>query len=732
VLKRWADSDAVQVTLLAGMVLVGEWDVIAGPNILSADTATAFYPWFAFLGDSLRSGRVPAWNPHQFSGTPFAADPESGWMYLPAMLMFGLFSLPIAAKGFIVLQALLAALFTYTLARTLGALAVAATFAGATYALSGFLFGHGLCCFAYASVAVWLPLIVLGAERAMRSSGLLHRLTWWSIAGLGLSQEFAAWLGQGTYYAVLLLGAYLLYGARLRGLLHGAGILAFAVALGAAGLLPRVEYNALSNLPGGYPNSDVNQPVSLLDWGFVRDWNVILLTPSFYYAGITACILALAAPLLVGRNAVASLFWALGLVVLIVSRLEPTPLHALLSVLPSYERLTSRSPERALIVVYLVVCVLAAMTLTALPRRRVPLTLVLLAVALVDVNVANRVLLAQAQRGEAAYQLQRVDLDRYFELPASLQFLQSQDGMFRYFGYAQHIYGGAMPYTLRWMEPRFQALGVNNLGLRAELLDIQGYNPVHLARYADFVDAVNGQEQNYHHSDVLGEGVNSALLDLLNVRYVIVPAVTASDEVAPRLLRSYTPVYEDGQVRIFQNPHAFGQYWIVHDAVQVPRGEALGALQSGAVDPRRTAVLEVAAPALASAARPQADRVSQLAYEANRIAVLTETSASGLLVLSEIYYPAWRAYVDGRSVDTYVADHTLRAVPIPAGSHAVELRYESATLQVGVVITVSAFVLFLALMLAAVANARRPLQSLWDWSRRTRTARKREPQLTAR
>jgi Bacterial membrane protein YfhO len=718
VLTHGRHADLLHVALLVGIVLASDWDVVAGSNILAMDTATAFYPWFAFLGKSLRSGTVPAWNPHQFAGTPFAADPESGWMYLPAMLMFSLFSLSIAAKGFMVLQALLAALFTYGLARTLRATPIAATFAGATYALSGFLFGHGLCCFAYASVAVWLPLILLGAERAIRSSNWLHRLTWWGAAGLGLSQVFAAWLGQGVYYAVLLLGAYLAYRVALLQcrawaklgwlLVHGGGVLGLALALGAAALLPRLEYNALSNLPGGYPRADVNQTVSLLDWGFIRDWNVILLTPSFYYAGITACVLAVVAPLVARRRLGVTLFWVLGLVVLIVSRLEPTPLHTLLSVLPNYERLTSRSPERVLIVLYLPVCVLAALTLTALPRMRLRVAWLLLGLALVDVNVANRIVFAQAQRGAAAYDLQRVDLDRYFELPPSLQFLKSRDGTYRYFGYAQHMYGGAIPYTLRWMEPRFQALGVNNVALHAGLLDIQGYNPLHLARYDELMAAVNGQDQNYHHADVLGDGVNSALLDLLNVRYVIVPALTAYDEVPAELKRSYTAIYEDSEVRIFENPEAIGQYWLVHNAVQAARGQALAAVRTGAVDPRRTAVLEVAPPPLADA---QHDQVRELAHEANRISVAAETSAPGLLVLSEVYYPAWRAYVDDKPVETYVVDHVLRGVPVPAGAHTVELRYESAALQIGIVITLSAFALLLGLALASAASGRRRLRS---------------------
>jgi hypothetical protein len=41
------------------------------------------------------------WNPHQFSGTPFAGDPESGWTYLPAMLWFTLLPLGAAARVYV-------------------------------------------------------------------------------------------------------------------------------------------------------------------------------------------------------------------------------------------------------------------------------------------------------------------------------------------------------------------------------------------------------------------------------------------------------------------------------------------------------------------------------------------------------------------------------------------------------------------------------------------------------
>jgi hypothetical protein len=91
---------------------------------------------------------------------------------------------------------------------------------------------------------------------------------------------------------------------------------------------------------------------------------------------------------------------------------------------------------------------------------------------------------------------------------------------------------------------------------------------------------------------------------------------------------------------------------------------------------------------------------------ADQIAIRTSTDAAGLLVLSEIYYPAWNAYVDGQPVRTYVADEALRAVAVPSGEHVVQLRFESTTLSVGIFIS-GVSTLLLAVIWLAPINRRR-------------------------
>jgi len=212
---------------------------------------------------------------------------------------------------------------------------------------------------------------------------------------------------------------------------------------------------------------------------------------------------------------------------------------------------------------------------------------------------------------------------------------------------------------------------------------------------------LNGHPQDYHHADIFEEGLSSTLLDLLNVRYIVVPAVTAPDQTAPRLDRAYPAVYEDEQVRVLENPHALPRAWIVHSAQVVGPGEAPRLLAAGGVDPKSVALLEQPPPSLAQPDDPSAEAVAITAYDADRIELRVNTQAAGLVVLSEVYYPAWKAYVDERPAPLYVANHVLRAVPLPAGEHVVELRYESPALVVGLAVSLSAYAMLVALLVAA-------------------------------
>jgi hypothetical protein len=715
--------DAALIAALTALTLIAQWHLLAPETLISLDSASQFYPWYAFLGQNLMAGHVPGWNPAMFSGTPFAANPLSGWTYLPAMLFFGALPLAQAAKAYLIFHPLLAAWSTYAFARTIGLGRLGAFVAALAYANTGFLQIQNLCCFAFASVYTWLPLALLGAEGALRSIRLTTRACWWGLAGLGISQIVAAWLGQGTYYAALIVGGYIVYRTVLvtsaqvkcgwRALVqHEAGVFVFGAALAAAGLVPRVEFNALSNLAGGYMGPDARVG------GLRPEQWVYLALPGFWYVGASTLLLAAAAPWIVRRRLGGAIwyFGATSLIALILSDTFETPLDQLLyHLLPGFASLHPHAPERILTIAYLGPALLAGAAIsvahskgwwisTRLRTGLMPAVVASLVVLVVAADLAAGGSKARSDRllkdpfdGIAA--LAPVDLSTYYRASDAAAFLQVHRTDSRYFGYAPDVGGQPQAYTLRFLDPSTANMEVNNRALPLGLQDVQGYDASHLRRYDSWLAVLNGQSQDYHNAEVFPRGLSSPLLDLLNARYVIVPAQSAAVD-SPALERFPDIVYQDRQVRILENPSAFKRAWIVHAATQGdPESHtALTAIAGGQVDAHKTALLEEVPPALEVPSDPTLDQAVVTSYEVDRVGLRTSTTTPGLVVLSEIYYPAWHAYVDGKATHLYVADGALRAVAVPAGEHSIELRLESRALAVGILIS-SAAVFLLAILL---------------------------------
>jgi hypothetical protein len=85
--------------------------------------------------------------------------------------------------------------------------------------------------------------------------------------------------------------------------------------------------------------------------------------------------------------------------------------------------------------------------------------------------------------------------------------------------------------------------------------------------------------------------------------------------------------------------------------------------------------------------QPDSGQVEILSFEPERVVLETDTSAPSLLVLAEAWYPGWSAAVDGEVAPCAPANAWMRAVPVPAGRHRVELRFRSRWLLPGALLS---------------------------------------------
>ncbi|MFL5762271.1 MAG: YfhO family protein [Thermomicrobiales bacterium] len=772
-------ADSIGIGVLVALTAAVAWNYLHFDDWLArTDILTQYLPWYAFAGEQLKSLTVPGWNPHQLSGFPAAGDPQSGWMYLPAMVPFALLSPVTAFKTYVVFQLAFAGISTYVFARVLGMTVIASLVAASAFEFGPFLFRDTYCCTIEAQLSTWIPLSLLGVELAVRSHTWSGRTASWSVAGIGISQMLAGFLGQGSYNGLLLIGSYIVYRAlvspsigsqmivvRLRQMVvHGVAIFVIGLGLGAAGLLPRLDVNRHTDLSGGqYENVQ-----TLGEWGWGVDTLLVHLVgytdalPNhnrrFYLGGVTI-VLALLAPFVARRRYATPYFVALSAVAMTMT-LKTTPLHRLFYVLPYFRSLHRHTPYGILNVMLIAPAILAGATVDALARRQwrprmvpfIALPLLLLAAlqsehqrsgwiahAQMTVAIITGVLFASAflaftrigQRLPGASVLYRLmpmlllgallwePAGREFvasshdmrvhrqaqqaievnaaatDLGGAGEFLQQQDlsaEPFRYVGYdgirLRTKTKRGESYQFGRKLPEIQMLLVSARAIRLGLYDIQGYNPIQLRRYVEFMVAINdGVEQNYHDANVLPVGIDSPLFDLLNVRYIVIPyPPTSASPVRTDLAylkASHRQVFDNGQVQVLANDNALPRAWIVHDARKVERDQVLDLLTSDTIDPRRTVLLETDSPPLGPPLDPTTDSIEFKRYEPNQVSVNVRAGTSGIVVFSEVYDEGWHAYVDGKRVPLSVADYVLRAVPVEAGEHRVELRYEPLSLRLG-------------------------------------------------
>ncbi|MEK7766207.1 MAG: hypothetical protein AAB368_08215 [bacterium] len=98
-------------------------------------------------------------------------------------------------------------------------------------------------------------------------------------------------------------------------------------------------------------------------------------------------------------------------------------------------------------------------------------------------------------------------------------------------------------------------------------------------------------------------------------------------------------------------------------------------------------------------------QVTALRLGPNRIEADVESNGPGLAVFSEVFYPAWSAFVDGARVPILRANVLLRAVPVPAGRHHIFMTYESIPFKIGLLLTMGGWTALFIVICTAGAGS---------------------------
>ncbi len=150
-----------------------------------------------------------------------------------------------------------------------------------------------------------------------------------------------------------------------------------------------------------------------------------------------------------------------------------------------------------------------------------------------------------------------------------------------------------------------------------------------------------------------------------------------------------------GDVKIYRNRDFLPRAYFVREVRCVESDdEALKLMADVGFEPSRLAILDAPEKACAAANRTDVNAsVKIVKYEPERIELMTQSDEDAYLVLSDSYYPGWKAKVDGVDVPIVRADVLFRAVEVPRGQHKVEFVYDPWTWKAGAAISIATVLL---------------------------------------
>ncbi|MEZ4496727.1 MAG: YfhO family protein [Thermomicrobiales bacterium] len=244
--------------------------------------------------------------------------------------------------------------------------------------------------------------------------------------------------------------------------------------------------------------------------------------------------------------------------------------------------------------------------------------------------------------------------------------MESEPG--RYIGYdpSKSVYadGYEVLYRYQFAEPETIAILVNNRGVLYGIEDVGGYNPVQPRRFVEYLNALNGAEQEYHDANVMASG-SIHLSSTCSISGTSSPAGYDADrQDLAQLEATFPAIYRDAEAIVLENPDAFPRAWMTHEVRQSDADTTLQLLASGEIDPAVTTLVESPAPAVQPLHDGATEPITFVERSPEVIRLTVTAAADGVLMLSEPYDRGWNAYVDGEEVPILRADHLFRAIAL--------------------------------------------------------------------
>lgn len=694
-----------------------------GHNAELPDVILQFHPWFVRWGEEVRAGHWPLWNADSGLGLPFAANPQTASFFpLTFLSLLGPWAWSLVLASRLVIAGGTAFLWL----RSFGRSRAASTLGGFAYAYS-LPFVTWLA-WPHANVNMLLPLFLLWAVRLARAPGAAPA------CGLALTL-FAMHLGghpESAFLdllAALLVWAFSLPKARPEKIARSGAFLALGGVLGtlaaAIQLVPFLEYFAKSRV--------------LLEPGHesriqAKSWLMTWIVPLFFGRPMDGTKWPDHAGFLDGAAFAGTSMLCLAGIAIVTARLRRTwpilafgfipvalaygiPPVSLLRAVPPLDRTAT---HRSLHIAALAVVTLGAfgwdrlLALVRTRRRRdlrrlFAVPALLAAVAVAGVLTLGRAVPDRLLRATAVPETQLALLFLFAPLflallprrvwtlrTAAALALVTFDLWHAAFGYHGAASRGLSFFPTRLTDFLRRDAGLSrvvplgrlmppNLNLPYDIPSVMSYDAIDSLEQAIFLRKLGGFDARHFFSPVDPKRLtNPRVAELAALKYWLdEPQGQRMDipEFERRTGFRFSLVYDQPDGRVYELADVLPRARFLGRALADPGLKTFERLL-GARDERASRELFVdAASPPAGGGRP--GRVVLLSQGSGAVETRVESEGAGWLVLAEAFDPGWTADVAGRPVTVYRANGPFMAVPVPAGSSVVGVRYRPRSVLLG-------------------------------------------------
>jgi hypothetical protein len=230
-----------------------------------------------------------------------------------------------------------------------------------------------------------------------------------------------------------------------------------------------------------------------------------------------------------------------------------------------------------------------------------------------------------------------------------------------------------------------------NYGAVYGLFHVGGLDLPVYRRYSDLYLAQGGTREGYKQI----WAPDWPLVDWMNVKYVL--GVQDMD------MEKLEPFFAGSNYIVYKNKAVLPRAYMVYDVEVSEDSQAvLHELTSGEFDFQHRVILERALPSSHSQMMEMkageypnegGAKSTIVEYDNERVVIDVFTPRAGVLVMSDLYAPGWKVFLDGQKTHLYRANYTFRAVFVPEGQHTVTFVYKPLDFQLGSVLSLLGLVI---------------------------------------